>query len=141
MRLPVLAIVEFALYVTVCELITCNLPKWSQIESLTFEKVGHGHELQHRRISCRIASLWPTKWLKNDGLSLTVLMSSTSEAFRRTQIHTRRRTHSGDSNRQECSALHFAYKLQFDDTCIKHECEWRHTLHECEWRHTLHECE
>ena len=51
-----LAIVIFSLSVTVSKMTTFNLPKWSQFD---LENVGHGHEIQHRRVRRWMAFLWP----------------------------------------------------------------------------------
>ena len=49
------AIEIFALPVTVCEIATCNLPKWFQFKLFNLQEVGQGNELHGRRIRCWIS--------------------------------------------------------------------------------------
>ena len=67
-----LTIVIFALHVAVCEITTFNLPKWSQFESLTFKKVGQGHELHRRRIRPWMAFSEPYKMVRMADISKAV---------------------------------------------------------------------
>ena len=50
-----LATVIFIQSVTVCEITTFKLLKWSRFESLIFKKVDQGHEIQRCRIGRWIA--------------------------------------------------------------------------------------
>ena len=86
-----MAIVIFALSVTVCEIAKFILRKWPRFESLSFKQIGH-------RI-CRWVVFfcglqYGEKWrIYLDPFSIDP------------QMHTHGHTHSDDSNRRECNSL------------------------------------
>ena len=102
-----LAIVVFALFATFCEITMFNVPRWSRFESLTFKKSVK--VISYNVVEYVVGLLFVAyKILLKVHLSQSIFHWSTSEACTRTHTFGDGHTHSDDSNRRECNALHFA---------------------------------